>query len=76
MSDYDDPYDDDLEPVNPRGGKRRAARDAMAPEALTEGDDIDRVCAFTPRLRNIPEPTNRVWWRRGRACLRGSFRSR
>jgi len=49
MSDFDDPYDEDtLEPVNPRGGKRRATRDALAPEALTEGDDIDRVCAFQP----------------------------
>jgi putative DNA primase/helicase len=49
MSDFDDPYgDDDLEPVNPRGGKRRATCDAVAPEEPTEGDDIDRVCAFRP----------------------------
>lgn len=44
-----DPYDeDDFEPVEPKGGKRKGASSALPPGEPDEGDDLNRALSFQP----------------------------
>ncbi len=48
MTDFDPYADDGLEPVSPKGAKKKSAGIALDPGSAREGDDLDVTLAFKP----------------------------